>query len=54
MKPKVDADRQDVAPGPDEPVITYPVLDEIQLSLRWNLSPKTLQRWHSEGIAPPA
>jgi hypothetical protein len=54
MKPKVDADRQGVVVSPDEPVITYPVLDENQLSSRWNLSPKTLQKWRSEGIGPPA
>ena len=54
MNPKVDADRQGVVSGPDEPVITYPVLDENQLSSRWNLSPKTLQKWRSEGIGPPA
>ena len=54
MKPKVDADRQGVVASPDEPVITYPVLDENQLSSRWNLSPKTLQKWRSEGIGPPA
>ena len=54
MKPKVDADKQGVVASPDEPVITYPVLDENQLSLRWNLSPKTLQKWRSEGIGPPA
>ena len=54
MKPKVDANKQGVAPSPDEPVITYPVLDENQLSSRWNLSPKTLQKWRSEGIGPPA
>ena len=54
MKHKVDANKQGVAPSPDEPVITYPVLDENQLSSRWNLSPKTLQKWRSEGIGPPA
>ena len=54
MKPKVDADRQGGVSSPDEPVITYPVLDENQLSSRWNLSPKTLQKWRSEGIGPPA
>ncbi len=54
MKPKVDANKQGIAPSPDEPVITYPVLDENQLSSRWNLSPKTLQKWRSEGIGPPA
>ena len=54
MKPKVDADRQGVVSSPDEPVITYPVLDENKLSSRWNLSPKTLQKWRSEGIGPPA
>ena len=32
----------------------YPVLDEPTLSSRWNLPPKTLQRWRSEGIGPPA
>ena len=54
MKPKVDANVLGVGPRPDEPVITYPVLDETQLSSRWNLSPKTLQKWRSEGIGPPA
>lgn len=54
MKPKVDANDQDVGLSPAESRITYPVLDETQLSARWNLSPKTLQRWRSEGIGPPA
>ncbi len=53
MKPKVDAHRQGVVSCPDEPVIAYTVLDENQLSSRWNLSPKTLQKWRSEGIGPP-
>ncbi len=54
MKPKIDADAHCADPGPDNPPITYPVLNETQLCSRWNLSPKTLQRWRSEGIGPPA
>ncbi len=54
MKPKVDANARRADPGPDEPPIKYPVLNETQLCSRWNLSPKTLQRWRSEGIGPPA
>jgi len=54
MKPKVDAKDHSGASGPEEPPIRYPVLNEAQLSSRWNLSPKTLQRWRSEGIGPPA
>lgn len=54
MKPKVDANDRGVGISPDEPPITYPVLDETELSSRWNLSPKTLQRWRSERIGPPA
>ena len=55
MKPMADntADRQ-ADPGTAEPLIQYPVLNETQLCSRWNLSPKTLQRWRSEGIGPPA
>lgn len=54
MKSKVDAKDPSVELGPDEPLVKYPVLNEVQLSSRWNLSPKTLQRWRSEGIGPPA
>lgn len=54
MKPKVDANDLGGGLSPDKPIITHPVLDETQLSARWNLSPKTLQRWRSEGIGPPA
>jgi hypothetical protein len=54
MKTKVDANDLSGSPSPDAPLVTYPVLDETQLSSRWNLSPKTLQRWRSEGIGPPA
>ncbi len=54
MKPKVDAKDPSVELGLDGPPIKYPVLNEAQLSSRWNLSPKTLQRWRSEGIGPPA
>ena len=53
MKTKVDANDLGGNPSPDAPLVTYPVLDETQLSSRWNLSPKTLQRWRSEGIGPP-
>lgn len=54
MKPKIDVNARRADPGPEKPPITYPVLDETQLCSRWNLSPKTLQRWRSEGIGPPA
>ncbi len=54
MKTKVDANDLSGSPGPDASLVTYPVLDETQLSSRWNLSPKTLQCWRSEGIGPPA
>lgn len=54
MKPKVDATVRHADPGSDEPAIQYPVLNEMQLSSRWNLAPSTLQRWRSEGIGPPA
>lgn len=54
MKPKADATARSADTGPDEPSIKYPVLNETQLCSRWNLSPKTLQRWRSEGIGPPA
>jgi len=54
MKSKVGAKDPSVELGPDEPLVKYPVLNEVQLSSRWNLSPKTLQRWRSEGIGPPA
>jgi hypothetical protein len=53
MKPKVDANAHHAASGSDRPPVKYPVLNEMQLSSRWNLSPKTLQRWRSEGIGPP-
>lgn len=54
MKPKPDANDLGVGPSPNEPLITYPVLDETQLSSRWSLSPKTLQCRRSEGIGSPA
>lgn len=54
MKPKADATTRRAVNGRDEPPIKYPVLNETQLCSRWNLSPKTLQRWRSEGIGPPA
>lgn len=54
MKPKIDADAHNADPGQNKPPITYPILNETQLCSRWNLSPKTLQRWRSEGIGPPA
>lgn len=54
MKPKIDADSHSADPGPDKPPITYQILNETPLCSRWNLSPKTLQRWRSEGIGPPA
>ncbi len=52
MKPKADSTARRADTGPDEPPIKYPVLNETQLCSRWNLSPKTLQRWRSEGIGP--
>ena len=54
MKPKADTVARHADLGADELPIQYPALNETQLSLRWNLSPKTLQRWRSEGIGPPA
>ena len=55
MKPTTDdtAARQ-TDPGTAEPLVQYPVLNETQLCSRWNLSPRALQRWRSEGIGPPA
>ncbi len=35
-------------------MLTEPAFTETELALRWNISPKTLQRWRSEGIGPPA
>ena len=52
MKSKVDAKDPSAELGPEEPHIKYPVFNEVQLSSRWNLSPKTLQRWRSEGRGP--
>ena len=54
MKPKIDTNARDDEPRVEQVRVTYPVLDETQLCLRWNLSPKTLQRWRSERIGPPA
>ena len=54
MKPKADSTARRADTGPDEPPIKYPVLNETQLCSRWNLSPKTLPRWRSGGIGPPA
>lgn len=54
MKPKADATACRADTGRDEPSIKYPILSETDLCSRWNLSPKTLQRWRSEGIGPPA
>jgi len=55
MKPTAnDTAARQADPGTAEPLIQYPALNETQLSSRWNLSPKTLQRWRSEGIGPPA
>lgn len=54
MKPKADATALRADTGRDEPSIRYPVISETDLCSRWNLSPKTLQRWRSEGIDPPA
>ena len=28
------------------------MINEVELAERWNLSPKTLQRWRSEGRGP--
>ncbi|WP_238945040.1 hypothetical protein [Vandammella animalimorsus] len=54
MKPKIDAVHHRPESGADEISVKYPVLNEKQLSSRWNLLPKTLQAWRSEGIGPPA
>ncbi|MDO4236730.1 AlpA family transcriptional regulator [Pseudomonas sp.] len=32
---------------------TEPAFNENELAQRWNVSPKTLQRWRSEGVGPP-
>lgn len=54
MTHKVESFAKPGVVHPQAPHIIYPVLDETTLSSRWNLSPKTLQRWRSEGIGPPA
>ncbi len=54
MKPKAEPTARRADTGRDEPPIRYPILSETDLCSRWNLSPKTLQRWRSEGIGPPA
>lgn len=54
MTRKVESFAKPAVVHPQAPHIIYPVLDEPTLSSRWNLSPKTLQRWRSEGIGPPA
>lgn len=33
-------------------VIERRALDEYELSVRWNLSVKTLRRWRTEGLGP--
>ncbi|MBL8420856.1 MAG: helix-turn-helix domain-containing protein [Dechloromonas sp.] len=33
--------------------MTEPAFTETELALRWNISPKTLQRWRYEGVGPP-
>ena len=46
-----------VMPGTNDErsaMLTEPAFTETELALRWNISPKTLQRWRSEGIGPPA
>jgi hypothetical protein len=54
MTHKVESLAQPAVVNPLAPHIIYPALDESTLSSRWNLSPKTLQRWRREGIGPPA
>ena len=34
-------------------MLTEPAFTETELALRWNISPKTLQRWRYEGVGPP-
>ena len=34
-------------------MLTEPAFTETELALRWNISPKTLQRWRCEGVGPP-
>lgn len=34
-------------------MLTEPAFTENELALRWNISPKTLQRWRCEGVGPP-
>jgi predicted DNA-binding transcriptional regulator AlpA len=41
------------APNPcSTPPHSNPALSELELSQRWGVSPKTLQRWRSEGRGP--
>lgn len=54
MTHKVESFAKPAVVHPQAPHIIYPALDEPTLSARWNLSPKTLQRWRTEGIGPPA
>ncbi len=49
MTHKVDSLAKPAVVHPQAPHIIYPVLDEPTLSSRWNLSPKTLQRWRRVG-----
>lgn len=34
-------------------MLTEPAFTETELALRWNISPKTLQRWRCESVGPP-
>ncbi len=54
MKLDADAATQHAGSRRETQQIAYPILGETHLSSRWNLAPKTLQRWRSEGIGPPA
>lgn len=45
-----------VMPGTNDErsaMLTEPAFTETELALRWNISPKTLQRWRYEGVGPP-
>ena len=45
-----------VMPGTNDErsaMLTEPAFTETELALRWNISPKTLQRWRCEGVGPP-
>lgn len=53
---EADAREHELRRGPRSqlPKIRYPVLSELQLAARWNVTPNTLRHWCAEGIGPPS